>query len=188
MNPKDWYEMTIGKKYDIDGYYGFQCWDYFAYFCKYFNLNVNTHCSLTGFAGDLWKDRFNKAYSKYFTFITDVNQLRNGDWCFWDSHVAMYYDGKEVGQNQNYQPQVTAINFIYKGFLGAMRFKKWMDENKPSLSNEEIEVFIRALYKGLFNRKPSNKEVDYWKNRMLKGLSCEAVFKAFINSNEYKRL
>ena len=184
MNPKQWYDMTIGKKYDVDGYYGYQCWDYFAYFVKYMNLNVNTHCSLSGFAGDLWKDRFNKGYSKYFTFITDVNDLKNGDWCFWDKHVAFYYNGKEVGQNQNGYPQVTAINFIKSGFIGAMRFKLWSVSN---MTNEDITIYITALYKGLFNRKPDNSGLQYWKNKMLNGATCEEVFKGFLKSSEYNK-
>lgn len=125
MTPSEWYANTIGKKYDVDGAYGAQCWDYFAYFCNYNKLNVNTYCSTTGYAGDLWNLKFTKGYGRYFEFIYDPSKLRNGDWCFWRKHVAMYYNGREIGQNQNGHMYVTSKEFNYNGFLGAMRWKGW---------------------------------------------------------------
>lgn len=126
MTPKLWYEKTIGKSYDIDGCYDVQCWDYFAYFHKVEDLRyMNIHCSITGYAGDIWKLRNVNGASKYFIFITNVNDLRDGDWCFWNKHVAYYYNGKEVGQNQYGRKYVSSIPFEKNGFIGAFRYKYW---------------------------------------------------------------
>lgn len=144
MTPIQWYNMTVGKKYDIDGYYGYQCWDYFAYFCRYFNLSMVTHCSLTGYAGDIWKLRLNNGALKYFQFIYNVNELRDGDWCFWDRHVAMYYKGMEVGQNQNGNPAVSSIRFIPEGFLGAFRYINW--------TKQEAIKGVAECYTGVFDK------------------------------------
>ena len=83
MTPKQWRDMTIGKSYNIDGAYGAQCWDYFAYFVKYFNLPISTYCSLTGYVCDLWRLRNSYGYSEYFDYITDHSAVRDGDWCIW---------------------------------------------------------------------------------------------------------
>lgn len=72
--------MTIGKGYNVDGAYGNQCWDYFAYFIKYFGLGLNTYCATTGYVIDLWNLRDKYNYSKHFTYITDPKKLQNGDW------------------------------------------------------------------------------------------------------------
>lgn len=144
MNVKQWIEMTKGNKYDVDGCYGPQCWDYFAYFCKYFKLtNMNCHCSLTQYAGDIWRLRNVNNASLYFDFITNVNDIKDGDWCFWSKHVAMYYDGMEYGQNQNYKPQVTAIPFIKSGFIGAFRFKEWKKQ-KAGTAEKYDKKYSRA--------------------------------------------
>ena len=80
MTPQQWYNMTYGQGYNVDGAYGNQCWDYFAYFVKYFGLGLNTHCANSGYVGDLWDLRNTYGYSKHFEFITSSAQLQNGDW------------------------------------------------------------------------------------------------------------
>lgn len=130
MTVKEWIDSTFGKRYDMDGYYGAQCWDYFAYFVYAFKLALSVYCKLTHYAGDLWKLRYEYGYYKYFDFITDVNQIKDGDWCFWDKHVAMYYHGMQYGQNQHGYACVTAEPFDRTGFLGAMRYKGWTKSKK----------------------------------------------------------
>jgi len=145
MTPKSWYEKTIGKSYDVDGYYKAQCWDYFAKFCQEEKLvKMNTHCSITGFAGDIWKLRFVNGASNYFTFITNINDLRDGDWCFWNQHVAMYYRGYEVGQNQYGKMYVTSIPFQSNGFLGAFRYKYWT--NDKGVAEKYSSALSRTYY------------------------------------------
>lgn len=135
LTPAEWYGMTIGKAYDVDKAYGAQCWDYFAQFCKHCDLVLmNLYCGLTRFAGDIWKQRYSNGASMYFEFIKPED-IREGDWLFWDKHVAFYYQGKEVGQNQNRKPQVTAIPLNRNGLLGGFRYKFWLTA-KPGVADK----------------------------------------------------
>ena len=68
-------------------------------------------------------------------YIYNANELINGDWVFWDKgsshpsgHVAMYYDGKELGQNQPYN-YVTEKSTIWD-IMGALRPKFWVQPKK----------------------------------------------------------
>lgn len=145
--PEQWYKDTVGKLYDMDNfpsYNKYQCWDYFCYFTKCGHMNVNTYCNKTGYAGDLWKERYQKNYAKYFTFHTDINDVRDGDWLFYDRHVAMYYHGKELGQNQKTgDPAVRLIN-LNKNILGFMRYKYW---NQPKGIAEIYDKKLAGIYK-----------------------------------------
>lgn len=128
MNVDYWISTTYGRTYDIDGYYGAQCWDYFAYFNQYFKLSLNCHCARTGYVGDLWYLRYQYGYQKYFEFIYNKNLVRDGDWIFYEQHVGMYYRGKLYGQNQYGKSYVTAIPMYWTGFLGIMRYRFWTKE------------------------------------------------------------
>ena len=133
MNPRQWYEQTIGKSYDTDGAYGAQCWDYFDYFCRRIGFTGSRKCASTGYAGDLWllRDADGYNYSSAFDYIYNPGDFKDGDWIFWDKHVAMYYLGMEVGQNQYSKPYVTAIQLNKNGILGAMRWRGWCTSTVP---------------------------------------------------------
>jgi hypothetical protein len=103
ITPKSYYDETIGKSIDTDNYprsNKYQCWDYFDNFCRKVDFEGSRYCASTGYVGDLWllRDAQGYEYSRDFEYITDPVQFRDGDWIFWKSHVAMYYNGKEVGQ------------------------------------------------------------------------------------------
>ena len=102
MTPDEWVRYSLGKSFDTDNYPSqkYQCWDWFDKWCRVVDIPCSRFCSLTGYVGDLWKLRYAYGYDKYFDFITSVHQLQNGDWIFKEQHVAMYYDGHQVGQNQ----------------------------------------------------------------------------------------
>lgn len=151
MTPKQWRDLTIGKSYDVDQAYGNQCWDYFAYFVQHFKLPISTKCSLTNYVCDLWRLRDKNNYSAYFDYITDASKLKDGDWVIWDrgsshpySHIAMYYKGKELGQNQG----ATYVNekAATWDILGAFRFKNW-GEIATGPSDITINGHKYALYR-----------------------------------------
>lgn len=126
LTPKIWYNQTIGHSYDTDRAYGPQCWDYFDYFCQCCGLTaLSRYCGITRFAGDIWKQRNTNGAGLYFEFI-NPRDIREGDWVFWDRHVAFYYQGREIGQNQNGQRRVTSMAMNYNGILGAFRYKYWL--------------------------------------------------------------
>lgn len=130
MTPKDFYTKTIGKKIDTDSYppkNPFQCWDLFDYFCRLIGFDGSRYCGSTGYVCDLWLLRDTDGYHYYtaFEYITDPKDFKTGDWVFWSQgHVAMYYEGMELGQNQP-APYVTLKSMNWDGILGAMRWKEW---------------------------------------------------------------
>ena len=140
LTPQQWYNMTYGQGYNVDGAYGNQCWDYFAYFVKYFGLGLNVHCANTGYVGDLWDLRNTYGYSKHFEFITSSSKLQNGDWVIWPrgssacpySHVAMYWNGAAVGQNQGGRMYVCTANIQFSQMAGAFRWKGWSSGSSSS--------------------------------------------------------
>ena len=101
-------------------------------------MPISTYCALTGYVCDLWRLRDKYGYSAYFEYITRPEDLRPGDWCFWDrgaasshnkSHVALYMlrNGTpvELGQNQGY-PYVTEKTTTWD-IMGALRPLSWGD-------------------------------------------------------------
>ena len=140
--PNEFRNATLGKSYDLDGSYGEQCWDYYAYFLVQNAIPVSAYCSLTGYVCDLWRLKDKYEYYKYFDYITDAKDLQPGDWCFWDrgsshnsSHVAMYMldpqtgNPVELGQNQGY-PYVTEKTTTWD-IMGALRWKGWNKVDIP---------------------------------------------------------
>ena len=64
--PQDFYNRWIGKSVDVDNYpprQPDQCWDLKVKFVLDEGLKVNTYCNLTGYAGDLYKLRYEKELS-----------------------------------------------------------------------------------------------------------------------------
>ena len=134
-SPQDFYDRWIGKSVDVDGYYGAQCWDGKAKFLKDEGIPVSTYCKLTGYAGDLYKLRYEYGYDKYFDFFYP-RHAKKGDWIYWDQHVAMVWDvdlnGDRVlcfGQNQGGKKYFTLKWYKLSTALGCMRYRKWMNMN-----------------------------------------------------------
>lgn len=129
MTIDEFYKNHLGMGVDKDKAYGIQCVDLFKCFTDEFFGVSNYNCT-NGYANGLWIYRKDKPYYKYFEEVS-VNELQNGDWCFWDrnskecpeSHVAMYYQGKFFGQNQGGKKEATLINVDKQGILGALRPK-----------------------------------------------------------------
>lgn len=162
MTPFEWKSMTIGKSYDSDKAYGFQCWDYFDAFVKYFKLPVSTYCSLTGYVCDLWRLKEKYGYSKYFDFVTDWKQLRDGDWVLWDkgsashnkSHICMYFAPDiELGQNQG-STRVNEKVTTFTDMMGAFRFRGW-----SQISTGASDITINGHSYSLYRQKQNQKTV-----------------------------
>lgn len=129
MTIDDFYHNHLNKGVDMDNSCGVQCVDLFKAFTKEFYNILDYDCS-NGFANGLWIYRKSKPYYKFFEEVS-INSLQNGDWCFWDknsrdcpdSHVAMFYNGKFFGQNQNGNSYATLVNVSRNGILGVLRPK-----------------------------------------------------------------
>ena len=93
-----------GTSHDVDGVYGAQCWDGYAFYMKWLGYGY-AHCTASGGAKDIWTQR---ASNGMLNSCNVVGSPQNGDIAVWGSnmgggygHVAMYYQGKYFGQNQN---------------------------------------------------------------------------------------
>ncbi len=153
MTIVEWFYFVIGKGFNVDGVYGNQCWDLFAYFVIKFALGLNTYCALTKYVDDLWylKDKY--GYSKVFEYITDPKELRDGDWCIWGKgsscplgHVGMVYQGKILGQNQG--ASVVTLKSLNLDILGAFRLKGW---NTGSSDDIKDATLVDLLYRTMKN-------------------------------------
>lgn len=166
INPHEFYLETNGRIIDVDGYYGGQCWDLFAYFTqKYCGRTFS--CTYSGYVKDFYYHFKELGLDKYFDLITNRYELQDGDWLIWDkavsqycwisnySHIAMfrkYEKGQEqniiLTQNPNGNP-----NYVYQmlcdfhGFVGALRPKtnqpKKIQICEPIEENKNVnQVFI----------------------------------------------
>ena len=110
MNYNDFKQKVMGKAYDIDGYYGAQCWDGTM---KYMiDLGYKAiHCTTSGYVKDIWNNRKTNGILNY---CNEVTVMQPGDIAVFKevagwtpySHIAIFdsdIDGKYgwfLGQNQ----------------------------------------------------------------------------------------
>lgn len=103
--------QVLGKAFDIDGYYGAQCWDGAMYYSQWLGYPV-FHCwDGTGYAIDIWTARKTSGILNYYD---EVSVLQPGDivvfkqYPGWtpSSHIAIFDHDKGdgygyfLGQNQ----------------------------------------------------------------------------------------
>lgn len=161
MTPSDFYKDVIGRKIDVDGVYGNQCVDLFHYYCN--KVGVPYANTVTGWAGGLWTHRKDH-YKKYFDLITDFNKLQTGDWIFTTNpeHVAMWYDGKMLGENQDGKLHAVDLRPFNGKFLGAYRLKGSTPTPTPTptpdTSNDAITYLAKMVISGKFGNGETRKE------------------------------
>ena len=129
-----------GKAIDYDGAYGVQCVDGFEVGCKY--LDIPTIPTPNNWADGFWtclnadgtpNARTAAWQEKYFVKIRSASEFSNGDWVIWatgsgshpSSHVAMWYNGKEFGENQGGNRAFCLKDTTFSDALGALRPKAW---------------------------------------------------------------
>lgn len=192
MTPFEWKNMTLGKSYDEDKAYGFQCWDYFQAFIKYFKLPVSAYCALTGYVCDLWRLKDQYGYSQFFEYITNPLELHDGDWVFFDrgckshpsSHVCMYFAPDiELGQNQG-SACVTEKKTTFSDMMGALRFRNW-SEIALGASDITINGHSYSLYRQCAGQKAVVLSAGINKLETIKHLDCDASVMAKITGANF---
>ena len=148
-SPQAFFNRWNGNSVDVDGAYGAQCWDAFAKFCIDSGVTCSTYCRLTGYAGDLYKLRYEYGYDEFFEFFYPKHAQR-GDWIFWDRHVAMVWDVYSngtvlcFGQNQGGIKKFTLRTYNLNSALGCMRWKGWITMDGWIKSNGKWYFFING--------------------------------------------
>ena len=123
---EEFYRLYSGKKIDDDGVYGAQCVDGFRVFCRW--AGIQPYPTPNGWADGYW---YGRASHPEFEPITGYQNFRNGDWVIWarhsgshpSSHIAMWYNGMEFGENQGGNGGFTIKATIFSDALGALRWK-----------------------------------------------------------------
>ncbi len=129
-----WVQAKDGNAYDIDGYYGDQCWDLWAKYCVDTGLykKFDYGCMGYGYAYGVFKAYKKSGASKYFEKVK-ASAVQPGDWIFWDrnsscplSHVALLLknnsDGTGVFLSQT-RGEGTRIVTLKMDILGGFRPK-----------------------------------------------------------------
>lgn len=110
MTPQEFRNEVLGKRFDIDGYYGSQCWDGYAYYMQRLGYKF-ANCTSSGYVKDIWENR--KTNSMLDSCI-EVTVMQQGDICVFragnswtpSSHIAIFMKdlgngyGLFLGQNQ----------------------------------------------------------------------------------------
>lgn len=146
--------VTKGNAYDIDGSYGYQCYDLGQIFwlnaCSRYVTSKTADGGIKGGASGIWGDRSNNNKNSEFELVTDYSKIKRGDIiitnngtyghiCFADADNTGQTYLPVFGQNQGNTggavpgAECKVINWnLKKYFLGAFRFKKWNAANDNS--------------------------------------------------------
>lgn len=151
--------------YDVDGYYGYQCWDLAAELWQ--NIGFPSGYPQTGpnsWAEECWTVSRNANMGTEFTPVTNISDLKRGDVIVigpsvisYTGHIAFCdenYRGANMyllGQNQvnpnfttGHIPTVTEINI--SAFLGAFRYTRWNQPVPPTPGDIRKSRFPWVLY------------------------------------------
>lgn len=160
---KSFYEKYNGRAIDYDKGYGVQCVDGARLWMDYF-LGSSIPCS-GGWASGYWTGNRSWFKSKGCTEITNYKNLRNGDLVIWakgssshpSSHVAMYYNGKEFGQNQGGNRGFCLKNTNFSDMAGAFRTTNC--DPGTSITSTSGEAVDQILHVGSHVIFPSRMQV-----------------------------
>lgn len=146
--PQLFYAEYVGKRFNKgngwnDSYFGYQCVAGFKAFCEWMGIPVIL--TPNNYANGYWTcknvngsiNASCKAWQeKYFDKVSNPKDFQNGDWVMWSrgskshpsSHIAMWYQGKEFGQNQGGNGAFCLKSTDFSDACGALRPKQWVKE------------------------------------------------------------
>ena len=75
MSYQDFKNTHLGNGYDIDGWWGWQCYDFYSEYCNYLGVPY-ANCTDSGYAQDLWTQRHSNGILNYFD---EVEVMQPGD-------------------------------------------------------------------------------------------------------------
>lgn len=155
INAQAFYLDRINKGVDVDGAYGAQCWDLFAYFCKLANYPI-IYCTASGYAKDIANQKATNGILKNFVEVS-LNSMQDGDWVIWGvssatpySHVAMFRKnngngtGIFLGQNQGGSQAASQMNIPFAGIIGVFRPKCYITASTSQPTTSSITYTVKA--------------------------------------------
>lgn len=171
MDYKTFKSKWMNKGTDVEGDYGWQCWDFYAQWCRENGVPF-ANCTVSGYVKDLWEQRRTNGILKYFD---EVEMMEEGDVAVFKevagwtpvSHVALFDSdagggfGWFLGQNQGSQlanpSGGSAVNLIKLPYSAtyptAFRLKKKATQPKTQGGNTAVAVPAKningEIYSGL---------------------------------------
>lgn len=153
MSPQDFINESMGKRFDIDGYYGAQCWDLFARYCQRLGYPI-FHCTVTGYVGDIWTQRNVSGILDYFNEV-DISTAKQGDVVVFkkdkvwtpDTHIGVFDEWTTstrfmlVSQNQYGKSHTTKGVFPVSAVMGVLRPKAF-DNITPVLKKSGTAIAL----------------------------------------------
>lgn len=136
MTPGQFYAKYLGVWTQESPQLGPQCVWAFKLFCKENSIPVVP--TPNGWADGYWYSKDELGFGKYFEYITDYKQFREGDWVIWprkagnshpSSHIALYLykttgnTAMEFSLNQGGDGRFCAKGTVFYDALGALRWK-----------------------------------------------------------------
>jgi hypothetical protein len=132
---------VIGRGFNVDGRYGWQCWDLPAVLYSQLGLSLVTGNGLAIGCWDLKRDV--NSYGGKFALVTNVNDLKRGDIVVMRPNHIGFFDGWDgdymliLGQNQGGNAQTfvqdgyttyatNVVRIAKSAFAGAFRYSGWV--------------------------------------------------------------
>lgn len=157
---EDFKAQMLGSGVDLDGCWGFQCWDLAMAYSQWLGYPV-FHCGMTGYAQDIWTQRMT---SGILGCYDEVEILQPGDIVVFRevpgitplSHIAIFdhdidgANGAFLGQNQGAANGITNIIALpYSAtFPTAFRPKCFVEEPDPAPAPANLKESIQEGEKG----------------------------------------
>lgn len=175
INSYDAFRATVlGKGYDLDNAYGYQCWDGAALVWQQLGRNLITG---NGAASGCWNLKRDVNAGNDFDLIWNLNDVKRGDIVVFGAgqygHIGFAdanYNGSGVisvlGQNQGGSPKGAAggagfnvVNVNGASFLGAFRLKKWATGNTaPANPLKDLNAIAQEVRDGKWGNDPERRQ------------------------------
>ena len=143
--PMQFRNEVLGKTINMDGMYGAQCWDGYAYYMKWLNYPY-AYCTTSGYAKDLWNDRatngmLNTCDEVFVMQPGDIAVFKQSKWTP-TSHVAIFMKdlgnefGLFLGENQGSFTGFSEIRLPYSAtYITAFRPKYYKNQTVQGNTN-----------------------------------------------------
>lgn len=193
--------VNSGKGWD-DSKYGYQCVAGFKTGCEWLGIPVMP--TPNNWADGYWtclnsNGTPNTATEQwqrtYFDKIRDPQDFRNGDWVIWgrngqspshpSSHVAMWYNGQEFGENQGGDRSFCLKSTDFSDALGALRPKAWSLSIPAYESNMTICGHLYYLFRQSAALKAVVLSPGLNKVEQIRKMDCDADIYAKITGCNY---
>lgn len=147
---KSFYQKYLNGGWDYDHAYGLQCVDGARIWMDYYiGKSIPT--------GNGWASGYVLVNKKWFlnngcTFISNPASLKDGDLVVWgkggshpNTHVAMYYNGREFGMNQGSNRKFTLKDSNFSDMIGAFRSKNCIQPKTNTSSNKKYKLVYQPM-------------------------------------------